>query len=209
MKQELTGRRPKIDPVVLERMLKEGKPSRYCAEFFGVTPAAISKAKKRLDIQCKKRVARTVTTEAAPVVVTQRLNAIEQLQKINTDANELLDLCMRWQRGDSEALRILESQVRYIKVGSGEEAEEVRQFKFKDPRELALKAMAEIRNQLGLQLEIFKTLYDAEAVREFQNELIELLGEVDPELRNRFIEKLREKGIVRSILESAVPTPVS
>jgi hypothetical protein len=38
--------------------------------------------------------------------------------------------------------------------GKGEEAI---QYRFKDLRELALKAMAEIRGQMDLQLEIFKT----------------------------------------------------
>lgn len=200
------GRPAKIDIEELERMmLKEGKTITECAEHFNVSISAISQQRKKLGIAVKKGVAKSVCTERAPMVVAQRLNAVEQLQKINQDANELLDLCMKWQRGDEEALRILESQVRYIMVGSGDKKEAVKEFKFKDPRELALSAMAEIRNQLRLQLEIFKTLYDTEAVKEFQQELIELLGETSPELRNKFIQKLREKGVVRSILECAGP----
>ena len=42
------------------------------------------------------------------------------LGKINSYANELLDLLMRWKRGDDEALQILESQVsanRKFRVG--------------------------------------------------------------------------------------------
>lgn len=195
------ARPPKIDIGILEKMLKKGKSQVECAAHFGVSQPAISAHVKRLGIAVKKHVAKSVVTERSPMVATQRLDAIEQLQKINTDANELLDLCMGWQRGDKDALRVLESQVKYVMVGSGKSKKAVKEYKFKDPRELALKAMAEIRNQLGLQLEIFKTLYDAEAVKEFQNELIALLGEVDQDVRDEFIRRLREKGALRSILE--------
>ena len=48
-------------------------------------------------------------------------------------------------RGDSEALQILESQVRKVKVRGSEE--EIKEYRFKDPRELALKAMQEIQEE--------------------------------------------------------------
>ena len=188
----------KINIAKLEEMLSdEGKTQAACAAHFGVTPAAISIQVKKLGIA----IVRNAAISHAPEVVAKKLNSIAQLEKINRDANELLDLCMAWQRGDKEALRILESQVKYILVGSGKKKKQVKEFKFKDPRELALRAMGEIRNQLRLQLEIFKTLYDCEAVKEFQEELITFLGEVDPGVRDEFIQRLREKGVVRSALE--------
>jgi len=195
-------RPPKIDIDKLQVMLeREGKSPKECAEYFGVSPAAISKARKALGVSMN-RFAVTARTEE---IVDGKLNAVAQLQKINENANELLDLCMRWQRGDDVALRILESQVKKIMVGKGENAQEVKRFKFKDPRELALKAMNEIRGQLNLQLEIFKVLYHAEAVKEFQTELVELLGEVDPEIRAEFIRRLREKGVVYGYFENPPP----
>ena len=150
---------PKIDKVKLHRLLSSGKSQREAAHIFGVTEGAISKAAKGLNIAVVKNVA----LENAHKVVNKGLNTIDQLQKINDYANELLDLLMRWNKGDTEALQILESQVSTKKVRIGDKEEFVKEFKFKDPRELALKAMAEIRGQLGLQLEIFKTLYDMEA----------------------------------------------
>ncbi len=192
------GRPAKINIVLLEQMVsEEGKTLKEAAEFFDCSIPAVSKQLKKLNISVKKN----AILEHAPVIVEKKLNAIAQLEKINRDANELLDLCMAWQRGDKEALRILESQVKYILVGSGKKKKQVKEFKFKDPRELALRAMGEIRNQLRLQLEIFKTLYDCEAVKEFQEELITFLGEVDPGVRDEFIQRLREKGVVRSALE--------
>jgi len=188
--------KPKIDRVKLNQLLKAGKSQREVAQVFDVTEGAISKAKKELNLA----VVKNVTLESAHKVVDKNLDAVAQLQKINTYANELLDLVMRWQRGDIEALWILESQVKEVmKGGKGKDVEFVKEYRMKDPREIALRAMAEIRGQLNLQLDIFKTLYDLEAVQEFQKEVLETIGEVDQYVRREIIERLKEKRAVRSI----------
>ena len=183
--------KPIIDRVKLDQMLRKGKSQKEIAQFFGVTEGAISKAKKELKIN----VVKTVALERAHEVADKNLNTIAQLQKINSYANELLDLLMRWNRGDNEALQILESQVKKVKVRGSEE--EVTEYRFKDPRELALKAMAEIRGQLNLQLDIFKTLYDVQAVAEFQKEVLTAIGEVSADVRNRIIQRLKEGRTLR------------
>jgi hypothetical protein len=183
--------KPKIDRVKLNQLLKAGKSQREVAQVFEVTEGAISKAKKELNLA----VVKSVALENAHKVVGKNLDAVQQLQKINQDANELLDLLMRWNRGDEAALQVLESQVRKVRIGKTEKF--VEEFKFKDPRELAIKAMAEIRGQLNLQLEVFKTLYDVEAVAEFQREVLDAIAEVSPEVRNRIINNLKEKRALR------------
>ena len=187
----------KIDILKLNQMLRDGKPQKQIAQFFGVTEGAISKAKK----QTRAAVVKSVALENAHRVVDKNLNAVEQLQKINHDANELLDLLMRWNRGDEEALQVLESQVSEKKVRVGDQVEFVKEFRFRDPRELALKAMAEIRGQLNLQLEIFQTLYDMKAVQEFQQEVLNAIGEVSPEVRNAIIRRLGEKRAIRAAIK--------
>ena len=183
--------KPIIDRVKLDQMLRRGKSQKELAQFFGVTEGAISRAKKELKINVVKAVA----LERAHEVADKNLNTIAQLQKINSYANELLDLLMRWNRGDNEALQILESQVKKVKVRGSEE--EVTEYRFKDPRELALKAMAEIRGQLNLQLDIFKTLYDVQAVADFQKEVLTAIGEVSADVRNRIIQRLKESRTLR------------
>ena len=183
--------KPKIDHVKLNQMLRAGKSPKQVAEHFGVSQAAICKARKGLNVA----VVKNVVLESAHKVVVEHLDTIGQLQKINQNANELLDLLMRWNRGDSEALQILESQVRKVKVKGSEE--DITEYKFKDPRELALKAMQEIRGQLGLQLDIFKTLYDVQAVAEFQKEVLSAIGEVSPDVRDRIIKRLKEGRALR------------
>ena len=183
--------KPKIDRVKLDQMIREGKPQRVIAQFFKVTDGAISKAKNELKVAVVKNVA----LESAHKVVGKHLDTLSQLQKINEHANELLDLLMRWNRGDSEALQILESQVRKVKIRGSEE--EIKEYRFKDPRELALKAMQEIRGQLSLQLDIFKTLYDVQAVAEFQREVLEAIAEVEPNVRDKIIGRLKASRALR------------
>lgn len=130
-------------------------------------------------------------------MVDKNLNAIDQLSKINGYANELLDLLMRWNRGDDEALRILESQVRKVNRGTRKEPEWVDEYRFKDPRELALKAMAEVRSQLSLQLDIFKTFHDVQATADFQEDVLEAIGEVNPDVRSKIVQKLKERRTLR------------
>ena len=183
----------KIDFNELHQLVTKGKGTNEIAKYFSVTPGAVSQAKKKLKISVVKNVA----LESAHKVVDKNLDTVAQLQKINKDANELLDVLMRWNRGDDEALQILETQVRKVKIGKGENSEIVKQYKFKDPRELALRAMAEIRGQLNLQLDIFKTLYDMEAVAEFQREVLTAIGEEAPNVRDRIIQRLKESRSLR------------
>jgi len=142
---------------------------------------------------------RNVGIRSAHRIVEREINALDQLRKINRYANELLDLFMRCGRGDGEALRIVESQVRKVKI-SGQE-EEISEYKFKDPRELALKAMLEIRGQLKLQLEIYQALFDMRAVQQFQTEVLETIGSVSTEAREEIIRRLTERNAIRSALD--------
>jgi hypothetical protein len=116
------------------------------------------------------------------------INTFAQLRKINECANELLDQAMGWNRGDDVELQLLEGQVRKVRVGKGKDAHWITEYKFKDPRrEIGLRAMQETRERLKLQMEMYKTLYDFQANAEFQQELIDLLGEIDPNVRDEFV----------------------
>lgn len=187
--------KPKVDIDKLSQMLRAGKPVKECAKYFGVTPGAISQHKTNLNIA----VAKSMVLENAHRIVDKSLNAVDQLHKINLNANELLDLCMKWINGDDEAIQVLESQVRTVRVGKDEVP--VSEYKFKDPRDIALKAMAEIRGQLKLQLEIFQTLYDMKAVQEFQQEVLTAIGETTPDVRDEIIRRLTEKRAIRSAIK--------
>jgi predicted transcriptional regulator len=186
-----------ISIVQLEKLVRQGNGVSQIAKKMGVTKGAVSKKLKALNVAVTK----DVSLHHAGDIVERKINAIEQLQKINDYANELLDLLMRWNRGDEVAIQVLESQVARKKVRVGDKEEFVQQYKFKDPRELAIKAMQEIRGQLNLQLDIFKTLYDMAAVAEFQKEVLEAIGNASPELRDQIVRNLQKGRVVRSTLE--------
>lgn len=152
----------KFDRAKLQKMLNSGKSQKECAEHFGVSEAAISKAKRDLAVAVVKNVA----MESAPKVIEKNLNAVAQLQDINRKANTLLDTAI----------------------------------KARD-HGVALNAMREIRGQLALQLEIFKTLYDMEAVAEFQREVLNTIGEVAPDVRDRIIKSLKESRAIRQAID--------
>jgi AcrR family transcriptional regulator len=187
----------KISNLELDRLVRDGNGVSEIARKLGVTKGAVSKRLKAL----KVAISNNVVLHHAGEIVEKKLDAIGQLQKINDYANELLDLLMRWNRGDDEALQILESQVRKVKIGRGKEAEEVTEFRFKDPRELALKAMGEIRGQLNLQLEIFRALYDMAAVAEFQKEVLTAIGEASPDVRDKIVCNLTKARVIRGSID--------
>jgi predicted transcriptional regulator len=187
--------KPKFTDTELKRLVRRGLSCSAIAERLGVSKAAVSMRLKAMNLAITKDVA----LRNAGDVVEREINALDQLQKINAHANEILDLLMRWQRGEPEALQILESQVRYVRVNG--QAELVKEFRFKDPRELALRAMGEIRAQLALQLQIFQALCDITAVRNFQNEVLDGIAEAAPEIRDNIIKNLQERRAIRSTLE--------
>ena len=152
--------KPKVDVVKLNQMLRQGKSVKQCAKFFGVTPGAISQHKRNLNLAVVKNVA----LEKAHRVVSKNLDVIDQLCKINRQANCLLD--------DLE-----------------------------QKPELKLKIMAEIRGQLKLQLDIFQCLYDLKSVQEFQEEVLQTIGEASPDVRTQIINRLNKKRAVRSAIK--------
>ncbi|SPF42633.1 conserved hypothetical protein [Syntrophobacter sp. SbD1] len=187
----------KFTDIELKQLLRRGLTCSAIAKHLGVSKAAVSVRLKKL----KVAVSKDVTLRSAGEIVRKELDTIGQLQKINRNANELLDLLMAWNRGDEAALQILESQVRKVRIGKGEDAEDITEFKLKDPRDLALKAMCEIRGQLKLQLEIFQALYDMQAIEQFQSEVMDVIGSVLPDARDEIIRRLTEKSALRSALD--------
>ena len=73
----------------------------------------------------------------------------------------------------------------------------IRQSADRADKELLLKACDRIESQVKLQLEIFKTLYDIEAVAEFQKVVIEAIGEVAPKVRGQIITNLKKRKALR------------
>jgi predicted transcriptional regulator len=169
-----------ISNLELEQLVKEGNGVSEIARKLGVTKGAVSKRLKALKVAITK----DIILRHAAEIVEKKINAIEQLQKINDSANEILSQAMGRLGGDKNSI--------------GDDGD---QTLLNTPRELALKAMGEIRGQLKLQLEIFKALYDLAAVAEFQKEILTAIGEAAPDVRDKIIHNLQKARAIRSTLE--------
>jgi hypothetical protein len=137
-----------------------------------------------------------------PIFTPQKKSLIflhNQIKKINGNTNDILDLMMACIRGDNAGIQALENRTRNIKVGKKEEV--ITLFKVKGPNEIALKAMAEIREQIGLQTTIFKSLYDVQAIQEFRDEVLETLEKYDKGIRNKILEDLKEKRLLHASVQ--------
>jgi predicted transcriptional regulator len=188
-------RPPTINDRQLLRLIDKKRMSQArAAKELGVSRQAVSKRLKEL----RGHTTKAVICKKVEKVIDRKIDTMEQLSKINEYANELLDLLMAWNRGDETALQVLESQVTTKKVRVGDQEEFVKEFKFKDPRDLALKAMGEIRSQLKLQLEIFQTLFSLQAAQEFETTILEVIGEAAPDVRSEIIRRINQKRSVRA-----------
>lgn len=192
--------KPKINDRVLLRLIdKEGLSQSKAAKQLGVSRQAVSQRLKEL----RGKTTRAIVAKKIETVVDQKLDIIGQLSKINRDANEILDTLMQWQRGDEEAIRVLESQVKFITYRDEKGDDQkvgVKEVKFKDPRELALKAMDRIQSQLRLQMDLYATLYSIKEAERFQNIVLEIIGEVDQDVRNEIIRRLNSRRQISNAL---------
>ena len=110
--------KPKINDTKLLHLIdKENLNQSQAARVLGVSRQAVNKKLQGI----RGKTTKVIAVKKIEQVVDQKIDAIGQLQKINSDANEILDLLMRWSRGDPTAIQILESQVRYVKINGQEE----------------------------------------------------------------------------------------
>ena len=183
----------KIDYRELDQMLRAKKPYSEIAKHFGVTKGRISQAKKEM----RNNINKVTVMEKAAEVVHEHLDIMAQLRKINEDANRMLDLLIRWQEVDAEALRVLESQIKTVKFGKDGEKIGVQEVRMKDPRELTLRCMAEIRNQLKLQLDMYESYLEFNDRKRFQEEVLRILDEFEPGVKQRAINRLKDRALLR------------
>ncbi len=160
--------RPKIDPDALQRYLDAGHSQADAAKHFNVSKAAISQRVKKLQIATSKIVA----LEKAAEVVDQKLDANARLERVQ---------------------RVIDNELSW----AVEQAQQPGADRTK-LQELVLKLAAEVRQQLGLQLNITRTLVDLKVVREFQRSVTEAIAEVDPNVAREIVAKLKERRALRA-----------
>ncbi len=158
----------RVDPDALHRYLDAGHSQADAAKYFNVSESAISQRVRSLQIATSK----VVALERAAEVVDQKLDAAARLQHIQQVIDEELRCAVD---------RAKEPGADRAKL-----------------QDTILKLAAEVRQQLGLQLNISRTLIDLKVVREFQQSVIEVIGEESPEVARRVVARLKERRALRA-----------
>jgi predicted DNA-binding protein YlxM (UPF0122 family) len=191
------GPKSVIDPVKMNEMFRSGMSGKEIGKVFGVSHQAVYQFKKGI----QKAVIKNIAIENAGRVVSKSLDAVDQLQKINEVTNKLLDELT----GEDQLIsRMVDAVERSLDCGDGDDLRKRIRNVVKEVNEdknTAIRACAEIRNQLRLQLDIFQTLYDMKAVEEFQQEVLDAIGEVEPYVRSKIVQKLGERRIIRTAIK--------
>jgi predicted RNA polymerase sigma factor len=159
--------RAKVADADLRAFLDAGHSQAEAARHFGVSEPAIHQRLKRL----RHLTSRIVTLEKAGKVVEERLSATARLERIQ----QVIDEEFAWA------------------------VTQARQEGANRPAlvDVILKVSSEVRHQLGLQLEISRTLVDLRVVKEFQETVIEAIRGESPDTARRIVARLKERRALR------------
>ena len=167
----------KINIIELEKLIREGKSQSEAGRLLHVSKQAVNATLKRLKQQ-NDRSALSVSPPVAKALVGSKIDGMKQLKKIN-------DVVIH-------EINFLNEK---IKNAQGEERENL------DAQRL--KHVAEIRKQLGLLLDICKELYNAEEVQHFQQTVLDTIGEVDENVRDEILKRLKLFRSARTVFGSS------
>jgi hypothetical protein len=132
-------------------------------------------------------VAKCAQIESASVILSDCLDTVGQLFKINEHSCFLLDLLMGWIKGEDWAVELLK---KHDKFGT--------KIKFHDPKVLALQTMREVREQLKFQVELLNSVTNFQAVSSFQKQILDIVAEMDLDMRKKFVKRLKEEKALRA-----------
>jgi len=162
----------KVDLKRMSQMLQSGMKNKDVADFFGVTPGAISQHSKKM----KRLIVRSASLEQAHEVVDGHIDVVHQLQQINNSIN-------------------------YELAKAQEEADKTKGAKRIQFQRVIIELSAEVRRQLDAQLKIFELWHDARIIQEFHEEILNILEECKPGLKNEIINRLKQRRAIRSTVK--------
>jgi transposase-like protein len=157
----------KVSDDALRAYLEIGHSQADAARHFGVSQPAIYQRLKRM----RHLTSRVVALERAKDVVDEKLSATARLERVQQVIDEELGWAVQEARregGDRAALA-----------------------------DVILKLAGEVRQQLGLQLAISRTLVDLRVVKEFHETVVEAIREESPETARRIGARLKERRALR------------
>ena len=155
----------------LRAYLEAGHTQAQAAQHFQVSQPAIHQRLKRM----RHLTSRVVALERASEIVEEKLSATARLERVQQVIDEELGWAVQEARregGDRAALA-----------------------------DVILKLAGEVRQQLGLQLSISRTLVDLRVVKEFHETVVEAIRDESPETARRIVARLKERRALRPSIE--------
>jgi hypothetical protein len=151
----------------LRAHLDAGHSQADAARHFGVSEAAIHQRLKRM----RHLTSRVVALERANDVVDEKLSATARLERVQ----RVIDEEMSW-------------AVHEARRDGGDRA---------GLADVILKLAGEVRQQLGLQLAISRTLIDVKIIKEFHDTVVDAIREESPETARRIVARLKARRALR------------
>jgi hypothetical protein len=137
------------------------------------------------------------------------IDVIAQLRAINDHILDELNRCRRLIDREDEMVRqreVVEDQVRHdptntalvkkLKQMAGDNIAGILKLQSN-----LISISGEVRKQLEFQVKIFETIYNVHMVTEFQQEILDVLKGVDPNVRNMVIARLKERRSLRGLVK--------
>jgi DNA-binding transcriptional regulator YdaS (Cro superfamily) len=159
--------RTRVSDADLRAYLAVGHSQADAARHFGVSEPAIHQRLKRLRVLTS----RVVAMEQAGQVVEEKLSASARLEGVQEVIDDELAWAVKQARQDGADRAALVDTI--------------------------LKLTGEVRHQLGLQLDISRTLVDLRVVKEFQETVIGAIREESPATAHRIVARLKERRALR------------
>jgi len=181
----------KIDQEMLIKQLVElGWKQSVSADFFDVSQAAVSKAKKRIDLAVSKDVA----LFSAPKMIDAKLSLADQLEALGKQCRELLEMVHVVLHGDPASQEYRDSQSKLRRLAGQK----------RDLGGFLIQLQAELRKQLEFVFKMQSEIYSLKKVEEFQSIVLEEIQNAAPEVQQRIVSRLTEINAARSALDFGI-----
>ena len=201
-------RQRKIDKVRLLQMIQDKVQTKDQAAAFGVSVPALLKTRKRM---LKKMAEFSDPSEnRGDLDGGGSIDAMKQLKDINQTIINELERCKRFIDKEDKGLLELEKLEVEVKMNPSNTAlakrlKEESGLTYNGILKIQANVLAiagEVRKQVELQLKIAETLYSVTMMAEFQEEVVAVLKDVSPEVRDLVVKKLRERRALRGVLKA-------
>ena len=193
----------KIDEEEMLRMYKDGVSTAQIAKHFNCTWAAVDTMRKRVE----KRLS-MVPDVSRSELSRHNIDTVHQLKTMNDRIIHEMKRCNRLiEREDELPLKREKLEKRLeknpddpvllekIKKLAGDNVAGILKIQSN-----IIAISAEVRKQIELQVKIYETIYNVTMVAEFQEEIINVLREVDPIIKDEVIKRLKARRSLRGLV---------